>query len=140
MPGYLAIDGRYRPLLQSAYYCAPDGTRYCRPVGQARAKPDVPPQDKVVRHFDGRKEERRRIMQSESGWGSTPGNTGEMSAGVRVQDGTKRKTAFARKLAAGFLIGASLMWGGLAWAGVPTTARGSVSSASVSNTTAASKL
>ena len=40
----------------------------------------------------------------------------------------------------GSLIGASLMWGGLAWAGVPTTAPGSVSSASASNTMAESKL
>ena len=58
VPGYLAIDGRYRPLLQSAYYCAPLGTRYCRLVGQARAKTPVPPQDNIACRFDGRKEER----------------------------------------------------------------------------------
>ena len=135
-----AIDGGYNLCYNRPTIARRIGTRYCRPVGQARAKPHMPPQDKVVRHFDGRKEERRRMMQSESGWGSTPGISGDMRADVRVQRGTGRKAAFARKLAAGFLIGASLMWGGLAWAGVPTTAPGSVSSASASNTTAASKL
>jgi hypothetical protein len=79
-------------------------------------------------------------MQSGSGWDGAPVSAGEIDVNARARTVSTRKAAFARKLAAGFLIGASLMWGGLAWAGVPTGLPGSVGSAGVSSTVAVSKL
>src|SRR5690242_2734904 len=38
---------------------------------------------------------------------------------VVVRTGSKRETALVRKTIAGLLLGSSLLWAGLAWAGIP---------------------
>jgi hypothetical protein len=79
-------------------------------------------------------------MQSESDWGTTPGISDEMSVDMKVRAGIRSKVVFARKLAAGLLVGASLMWGGLAWAGIPTTVPGNAASTNANSAVVASKL